>query len=165
MRGILICSVAGLIACTAPCYGETAQQEPLDTQHPTETMAQSRTPGQINGLPSTRPRFLTEQESGDWRAGDLIGSAVETPAHETVGEINDLVFDDNGRVVAAVVGVGGFLGIGEKNVALRFKDIRLDRSDDGGVTLMANVTRNTLSAAPSYRTLEQQAVVPVQREE
>ncbi len=48
---------------------------------------------------------------------NLIGKKVSGAGDENLGEVNDVLMDRNGNVIGAVIGVGGFLGVGEKDVA------------------------------------------------
>ena len=59
-----------------------------------------------------------------WRASKLDGVNVYNNANEKVGDISDVLLDQSGRVEAIVIGVGGFLGLGERNVAVPFDQIR-----------------------------------------
>ena len=72
---------------------------------------------------------------------------------DTIGEVSDLVVTDDGRVDAIVVGVGGFLGIGEKRVALAWDSIKLTEQD-GGRVILVSATREQLEGMPTYKTLE-----------
>jgi sporulation protein YlmC with PRC-barrel domain len=65
-------------------------------------------------------QFMTKMESNHVMASDLIGTRVVGSNNESIGDINDVIMDRNGQIMAAVVGVGGFLGIGEKDVAVPF---------------------------------------------
>jgi sporulation protein YlmC with PRC-barrel domain len=104
------------------------------------------------------PKFLSKQESTDMLASNLIGQAVVNSQDETIGDINDLVTDESGKVVAVLVGSGGFLGLGEKDVALGFEDLRFVRDDNDNIKVIANVTKETLASAPDYETLAEQKV-------
>ena len=71
----------------------------------------------------TRPgmvEFVAAQQQSDWIASALIGRTVTNAQGETLGDINDIIIDEQGTVVAVVIGVGGFLGIGEKDVGVRY---------------------------------------------
>src|SRR6201990_2529106 len=61
---------------------------------------------------------------GNWRASKLVGLNVYNDKNESVGSINDLLTDKNGKVVAVVIGVGGFLGVGEHLVAIPFEKVK-----------------------------------------
>ena len=107
---------------------------------------------------SDSPQFLSKQASDDWLASNLIGQSVYNAQDEMVGDVNDLVTDHSGKIVAVLVGSGGFLGLGEKDVALRFEDLRLAREDNDSIKIVADVSKETLAAAPDYETLAEQEV-------
>jgi sporulation protein YlmC with PRC-barrel domain len=58
-----------------------------------------------------------------WRASKLIGVGIYGPDDEKVGDVNEVLVDRKGQMQAIVVGVGGFLGIGEKDVAVPFGEV------------------------------------------
>ncbi|WP_082666517.1 PRC-barrel domain-containing protein [Aureimonas sp. AU4] len=62
--------------------------------------------------------FLTYRQGDQMLGSGLMGAQVAGAAGENIGEVSDLVLDREGQVVAVVVGVGGFLGLGEKDVAI-----------------------------------------------
>jgi putative membrane protein len=75
--------------------------------------------------------YVTRQQPTDWTAQALIGRTVENEQGENLGDINNVILNEKGDVVAVTIGVGGFLGIGEKNVgvpfdALQFKTAAAD---------------------------------------
>jgi sporulation protein YlmC with PRC-barrel domain len=61
---------------------------------------------------------------GDWRASKIVGLNVYNDKNESLGSINDLLTDRNGNIKAVVIGVGGFLGVGEHLVAVPFDKIK-----------------------------------------
>jgi UDP-N-acetylglucosamine:LPS N-acetylglucosamine transferase len=162
MKRILIGAAAGALLFASAAVAQETETGPVAPEHPTETMEQSKTAGEINGVPAKTARFITEQSPTDALASDLIGKSVLNPARETVGEINDVIGGQDARIKGVVIGVGGFLGIGEKNVAVHYEDVVVNRNDDGTIEIMANLTKDTLSAAPAYRRLEEQSVVPTE---
>ena len=103
-------------------------------------------------------QFLNEQNDSDWLATDLIGKSVVNNQNESIGDVNNLVTDRDGKIVAVLIGAGGFLGIGEKDVAVRFEDIKLVREDDD-VKLMLDTNKDTLASAPDFRRLDEQPVI------
>jgi len=85
-------------------------------------------------------------------ATGIIGQTVFNASGEdaeAVGEINDVVMSTDGSATALVIGVGGFLGIGQKEVALDFSNVNLVRQD-GETVLTTSATRADLEAAPSF---------------
>ena len=101
-------------------------------------------------------QFLNKQASDDWLASNLIGQSVYNAQDENVGDINDLVTDRNGKIVAVLIGSGGFLGLGEKDVAVRFEDLKLARNEDDSIKIVADLNKETLASAPDYETLSEQ---------
>jgi ribosomal 30S subunit maturation factor RimM len=89
--------------------------------------------------------------SGEIFAQDLLNTSVKNSANDTVGDINDLVIDGNGKISAVIVGVGGFLGLGEKNVALPFEQLAFARDSNDNLAVTANVTKESLQTAPEWK--------------
>jgi sporulation protein YlmC with PRC-barrel domain len=61
---------------------------------------------------------------GDWRASKVVGLNVYNEKNENVGSINDLLMDKSGGIKAAVISVGGFLGMGARLVAVPFDKVK-----------------------------------------
>jgi sporulation protein YlmC with PRC-barrel domain len=61
---------------------------------------------------------------GNWRASKMVGMSVYNDKNESLGSINDFLADKNGKLVAVVIGVGGFLGVGEHLVAIPFEKVK-----------------------------------------
>ena len=61
---------------------------------------------------------------GDWRASKVVGLSVYNDNNESIGSINDLLMDRSGNIKAAVLSVGGFLGVGSQLVAIPFDKIK-----------------------------------------
>ena len=100
--------------------------------------------------------YLTVQGENQISANQFIGETVYNSANESIGDINDLIIDKQGGVAAAVIGVGGFLGMGEKWVAVPFDSISVSQNNDGDdVKLVTTETAETLRAAPEFKTLEE----------
>jgi hypothetical protein len=104
-------------------------------------------------------QFLNEQKTDDILASTLIGQPAVNSQDEGIGEVNDLVTDRSGKILAALIGVGGFLGIGEKDVAVRFEDLKLARDENNNVKVVLNINKETLASAPDYKLLGEQPVV------
>ena len=68
--------------------------------------------------------FIGQAMPGDWRASKLVGVDIYGPDNKSIGDVNDVIISHDGSVKGVVIGVGGFLGVGEKNVALPFNDIK-----------------------------------------
>lgn len=102
---------------------------------------------------STAGEFLMQQDPRNWRASKLIGATVTGPDNARIGDINDVVLDSNGNTTAVVIGVGGFLGVGEKEVAVTFKSISVvpNTAGDKIDKITVNYTKDQLTNAPSYK--------------
>jgi sporulation protein YlmC with PRC-barrel domain len=108
-------------------------------------------------------------------ASDLRGTTIYGANDENIGEIDDIVLERDGRIAAVVVGVGGFLGIGEKSVAIPFQALEIQERGRGssGTTgtqgnpnraseksgtmqpdriLLRGMTKQDLEAAPRFKT-------------
>jgi hypothetical protein len=144
-----------------------AQTEPPSTTQPSPPQAPGEqpteiTPPKVEAPPPATPeagptvQFLNDQKSSDWMATELIGASVVNANNETIGDINDLVTDQGGKITGVLIGAGGFLGIGEKDVAVRFEDLKIARDEDNDLNIMTNLTKDQLASAPDFRTLNEQ---------
>jgi len=82
---------------------------------------------------------------------------VKNQANETVGEIEEVFVGTDGAIKTVVVSVGGFLGVGSKNVAVKWSDIKVER-DGKDLRVKTNWTKDSLKAMPDYK--EDQAAAP-----
>jgi PRC-barrel domain protein len=92
---------------------------------------------------------------GSRQAQSVLGKEVRTSADESMGRIVDVVVDRGGRVRAAVIDFGGFLGVGSRKIAVDWKALRFDGGKPDLVT--SELTRDQVKAAPEYK--EKEAVV------
>jgi sporulation protein YlmC with PRC-barrel domain len=104
-------AVAGLAASALLVSVAFAQQSPSATTDSAKTAA---------------PAAATDTSSfkGTWRASKMVGLNVYNDSNESLGSINDLLTDKNGDIKAAVIGVGGFLGVGEHLVAVPIDKVK-----------------------------------------
>jgi PRC-barrel domain len=98
------------------------------------------------------------QDKNSILASTLIGSTVYSPANETVGDINDVIVGLDGKVQGVVIGVGGFLGLGEKDVAVKMDQLTVQPEDanKNNVRLILNSTKADLEAAPEFQSVAAQ---------
>jgi len=88
-------------------------------------------------------------------ASDLMGVQVTTTGGDEVGPVSDLVIDQDGQVVGIVLGVGGFLGMGEKNVAIGWDEVSITGTTDE-LELQIDQSRDSLMSAPEFGTETQE---------
>jgi sporulation protein YlmC with PRC-barrel domain len=100
------------------------------------------------------PKFITQQTDQEKLASKMIGTSIYNAANENVGKVSDLVMSDNGQIDAVVIGVGGFLGIGEKSVAVPFSAIQVNNDQNGNPKFTAQLTKDELNKAPDFLTLK-----------
>ena len=101
--------------------------------------------GQQAGHPQQERIYLQE----GFRASRIIDQAVKNAQGEELGEVDDLIMSRNGKIKKVVLSVGGFLGIGDRLVAVPFKSLKINEKDD----IVYNVTKQQLEDHPvfSYR--------------
>lgn len=107
------------------------------------------------GAPPAAPdaAALTKASDGQILASGFLGKSVysgDGDNAETIGKLNDFVIGPDGMVQAAVIGVGGFLGVGAKDVAVAANQLKLSTRSDGNSWLVLNTTKDQLSAAPAF---------------
>ena len=96
-----------------------------------------------------RPQSDTSSSfQGDWRASKMVGLSVYNDKNESVGSINDLLTDKSGNIKAVVIGVGGFLGVGEHLVAVPFDKMKFVNEPVVYTGAADDAERGRRSAAP-----------------
>jgi hypothetical protein len=152
------------IAAASPAFAQDTKAPSLaPAKKQIERMDSTQgTDPSMKGQPSATPRssdsgaykdtaYKTASARSDWRASNLIGSSIRNAANEPIGDINDLLIGADGEVSAVVVGVGGFLGIGEKNVALPFNELSFSKNENGNTVVMSKATKQTLKSMPEWK--------------
>jgi len=71
----------------------------------------------------TATNWMTQEIAGQWPASKLMGLNVYNNANEKIGDISELIVDPSGKLEAVVVGAGGFLVIGQRDVAVPYSQI------------------------------------------
>lgn len=148
-------------APTPPAAGDT-QPAPApvtpDVTAPTPGGDQAATTEQ-------QPTFLDQQQDSQLLASQMIGATIYDSAGNNLGSVKDIVMNQDGQAEAVVIGVGGFLGIGQKTVAASMGQVEKSTDENGNLKLTLNVSAGDLDAAPDFKTLddikrEQQAQQP-----
>ena len=94
----------------------------------------------------------TSHKEGEWRASKLIGANVYNDANEKIGDINDVILDKSGKVENVVLGVGGFLGMGEHYVAVAYDKLRWSNEPPRSTTASTTTNRPATNADGTART-------------
>jgi sporulation protein YlmC with PRC-barrel domain len=123
-------------ACMSLLVGSLAVAQ--TTQTP--TMPHSSTPAATSAAMTSTDEF---------RASKLIGVNVKNNDGETIGEVDDLIMSSGDKMLQAILSVGGFLGIGERHVAVPFKDIKVTRVNNDN-ELFYQATKDQLEGMPKF---------------
>jgi sporulation protein YlmC with PRC-barrel domain len=83
-------------------------------------------------------------------ANDYIGKTVYDMSGNNIGDVNDLIISGDGQVQAVILGVGGFLGMGEKDVAVNTQAVQMVQDGTNAKRLVVDASRDALNAAPAY---------------
>lgn len=106
--------------------GALAQAGPPATSPPA-----SSPPAKADAAPMNGAKFIASQGTDQWVFSKFKGTDVLGADNAHIGDVNDLLFDKNGKIVGMIVGVGGFLGIGEKSVAIDMGAFQVVPADTG----------------------------------
>ena len=164
MKSKLLHAIAMPVAlsfATATAFAQSVPP-PSPSETPAEKMetapapAPAPAPSAAVPAPSTTAEtssgtFNSAQAADEWRSSKLIGLTVYNKANEKIGDVNDLILGPDGKIASAVIGVGGFLGMGEKLVAVSFSDLQLNRDADGTMRVTVNSTKEALENAPDFK--------------
>jgi sporulation protein YlmC with PRC-barrel domain len=108
---------------------------------------------------TTTPSTADAAWYGRFSADELIGKDVVNAKGDEVGEIEDVVIDPASKAMYAIVSVGGFLGMGDKDVALSFDQLRLGADD---AILMSEQSEDQLKQLPAYDKSRYEKIQPGQ---
>ena len=134
----------------APVEGEAS-----DTAAAPATGTQSTTMAPVAGTDDTRTAAIDRTTlkplaAEELTAENVIGSTVYGANEENVGEVGDLVMNQDGQIDAVILDVGGFLGIGEKEVAIGMDQLEFMLDEHGNRYLYTPFTKEQLEAQPAY---------------
>ena len=161
----------------APAFAQTnmqKQSEPPSAQSPAKSGAGTGSPQTTPATPKSaspaspaspaqtstantpsgtaKPAIVAEQRADQWLASSFKGTDVMGPENKKIGDVSDILFDQNGAIKAYVVDVGGFLGIGAKSVAIEpssFQVVGGEKSDEKKLKL--SMTADELKQAAEFK--------------
>jgi hypothetical protein len=111
------------------------------------------TPGTSAAAPSAGA--ITAQTPDQWLATKFKGTQVIGADDAKIGSVDDILFDRTGSLKAVIVGVGGFLGIGSKQVAMPLPSFQVVAGKDGAADqLRLSMTKDQLASAPEFKPYE-----------
>lgn len=112
--------------------------------------------GQADSQLVTEGGFITQQASSQTLAKSILGISLrDGPGDDAqeIGKVTDLILDDNNQLQGVVVGVGGFLGMGRKDVGIPWD--KIDQLDPANKTAVTNLSKEELKDAPEFVTTEE----------
>jgi hypothetical protein len=158
MKGILAATTMSLmlgVSTGALAQVQTPPSPNAQVQTPPSPNAQVQTPPSPNAQAQTPPSPNAQvqwysHQSNEIRGSRLIGTTVQNDANESIGKINEVILSNDGKVAAVVIGVGGFLGMGEREVAMGFQSLRLSQDGNAKMLVVFNASKDSLKAAPAW---------------
>ena len=136
MQKFLAAALLSAAVLSAPAYAQSPQ--PADRAAPAATTTSSQEKMALKG---------------NWRASKLMGLDVYNEGNEKLGEINELILDKSGKVAAVIIGVGGFLGMGEHDIAVSMDKLKfVEEPVRTSATTKETTTKETTTGAASSST-------------
>ena len=176
---IAVTSVIAM-ALAAPAYAQSAAPTPAPAQEQAPQASPSTPPasGSTDSAPTTSGQaspstsspsmsgqaspsgaaptasaggVITEQEPGQLMSSDLVGMKVVGADGSSIGDVKDLILDEQHTVTGAVLSVGGLLGLGAKKIAVPWDSLTVTEQD-GSTVATANLSKEELAEMPEYKT-------------
>jgi sporulation protein YlmC with PRC-barrel domain len=152
LRKLMISTAAAALAAGTAIAQAPSEKMPSPAPK-METPAPKAQPAPTTGQ-STRAggQFVMQQTADQWLASKFKGTDVIGTNNEKIGDVSDILFDKDGKVLAYIVGVGGFLGIGSKDVALAPAAFQVQpASDRDELKLKLAMSKDDLKNAPEFK--------------
>ncbi len=127
MKSLIATALLGIALVSGAAYAQQA------------TPAERAAPAATTAAASSDKMMLKSK----WRASKLMGLDVYNEANEKLGDVNELIVDKDGKVAAVVIGVGGFLGMGEHDIAVTMDKLKFIEEPVRTSTAPATTTRET----------------------
>ncbi len=146
MRGKSLLKTAAVASLAAA--GALGLAFSQDAQRPGQTLDQSQT--------ADHPAASAEEAASvtvlnSHEAGGILGREVLSAADENMGRIVDVIVDRGGRVRAAIIDFGGFLGVGSRKIAVEWNALHFPPPGQANAKITLDLTRDQVKAAPEYQ--------------
>jgi sporulation protein YlmC with PRC-barrel domain len=128
---------------------QTTGQAPTGNQT-AQAPTRAPTPGTATVGVGGDTKIMTEAPPNSMPVTNVYKQNVYDPGNNKIGEVDDVLLGADGKINALVIGVGGFLGIGEKHVIVPFSAVKADRKDNKWQLVM-NSSKDELKAAPGFK--------------
>jgi sporulation protein YlmC with PRC-barrel domain len=121
---------------------------------PSAPPAQS-SPPMATPAPASKPAETTmtsASQSGQWRASKLVGLNVYNEQNEKLGDISEILLDKSGKVEGVIIGVGGFLGMGQRDIKVELSKLKFVDEPPKAAATPATQTTGTGANRPAAQT-------------
>lgn len=152
-------ALLAVLGATPAGLAQSSDSQQQVVPQPQESQAQPSAPAgaaqqEVQGAQKTDAEvpegLIVLQDENTFLTSNLMGATVYNADNEAVGDVNDVIMSREGMIEGMVLGVGGFLGIGEKSVAVKMDQIEM-RDTETGIKLVLNATREQLAEAPEFK--------------
>lgn len=151
MRKLLLTTAFALPLSMAPAFAQDTAPEATITE---DTGVQVD-PNAAAADVAASGKVVQQQAANELLLDWITDANVRSPDGDVIGDINDLILDaETGKLIAAVIGVGGFLGIGEKRIAVPWERLTINYDAQ---EIVSDLTKEEAEAAPQYEFRERQA--------
>lgn len=140
----LTCGAATVAFAQSPPPSPTTTTPPASRSTTTPT-----TPPNTASAPATASTG-DFNAAGEMAGSALIGAKIHNDNKDTVGSVDDIYLDDSGNVKGVIVSVGGVLGVGAKNVAVKWEDLKFGK-DGKSLMVTTSLTKDALKSMPDYK--------------
>jgi hypothetical protein len=154
----LMISTASLALLTGAAIAQAPEQPKQSPPAATTDQPKVSPPAATADKSADKNQVVTEQKADQLLASKLKGTNVVGSGDEKVGDVSDILFDKEGKILAYVVGVGGFLGIGAKDVALSPASFQvMPASERESMKLKISMSKDELKNAAEFKPYKEPA--------
>jgi len=147
MKKIIAAALVSTLAVgTAFAQSSTTSSGATNTAPNSAATTSAATGSTTNSMVTT----ISHPSADEMTSSKVVGTAVYNTNNEKIGEVNDLILDKDGKVAGVVIGVGGFLGMGERNVAVSFNSVKFSKDNKGYERITVAATKDQLKAMTPY---------------
>lgn len=132
---------------TPPSTTTTTQDQTAPSSEPVQPPADVA--AEAPATPPPADAIITAESATDMRADKLIGTAVYNTEGDEVGTVKDIVFDKDGKIVGVVLKVGGLLGLGGKDVGIKWNEVQISPTEE---LVTISYKKEQLEVAPDFKT-------------
>src|SRR5262245_7113295 len=148
----LMITTASLALLTSAAIAQAPEQPKQSPPAATTDQPKQSPPAATADKSADKNQVVTEQKADQLLASKLKGTNVMGSTDEKIGDVSDILFDKDGKILAYVVGVGGFLGIGAKDVALSPASFQIvPASERESMKLKLAMTKDELKSAAEFK--------------